>query len=1648
MEFFKKLTKYHFIYKFLILSLFNLCFTDNCPRNKPILKSNICNAIYCSPEEYSTNTCIISNEIIKSQWLNKFHTFDKEYMYHISVTQNYKGELFLSSQKVVDDFDKYLFAFDSEGQSLFYDNKTEKYTSFEIIDFETREYADYNNYIEIDGKGYLIGVPTNDDIYLTDYMNKIIKRFSIMPISQKAGTVFKMHNSNNLFFTAYIFCIDEFKKNCFLHFQSFKLNLTKLERFKNITNIPTYLDTRVICFQNDIGYIFCFYSKKIGENKSNGIESAPILEHYLSVINPILFEFEDSILIESNFMAQSIFDETLHLKKNLYIIAYAIDDEVIKVQFKTITVIQNLEKISINYIDYFSNIKEIYINKDRKFDLGHGSYKTNSLCKINENKFVILIKDYSKDYDKVTNSILLIYIFSIFNNDKNINIRRYSIDFELYNKHVNDDVKGYTLGNFFGIVLGLTKTIDDSQSTATFLTFGYVNTTEQENIDTKLKYNDTNSKIIVGNYINEIENNLFGYDFLGVKIISLPAEKDSGYFVNNINNEKIEINDTISKYSELQFILSEFCKIGVYSVQFAGIVKEPDYEKMNEFSEEIFIYPENQTEKDISEKEFYIPKIFLGKKMNYKFILSKCYDSCSNCTDFSEDENDQKCINCRDGFYFKEGTNNCYDKIDTKCFFDDNKKVFSPCYKDCLTCSKKENNPKDMNCLSCDNKYKYYKKSKNCLNCPKYVNLEQNDCLDKIENGYYLEDKEFGILGKCHYLCLTCIEGPYILNSKLHMNCATCLYKNNNFKKTFDGDCPDSSEIINLDTPVGGKCPIDKPILKNGTCDDIFCTKEEYENQICKIYNPIIETQWLNNFHIFSDLNNSAISFANDIISNEKYLFFAQSLNKLSGYTEKYLFGFYKNGTGIFYNKNTKNYESFKKFDFPDDIKLIDKIGYLEMDYMGYILTSPILNNLYIINYEENKIIKKEIDIPAFSTDKIILIEKEDETTEPDYTISYIYCKDITTLKECYLMMKNFEADAEELTENSSMKPDIRIHYNSQLNCFKDEQNYIKCLYIKYEDDSNYKQVLGILYSGAFELIKEFELEDKYNLKPTFNSMVLLKNQIIIIAYSMSDNKNIIKILIKKISGQRRDFNMVDYIPKIPEILLNEDNSYIFEGAKASDNSLVRISYEKFALLVKNFKDNNNNYCSKLVIFILTIYEAYSKVNIRHYQINFNLYNTLIDRKIIGYNFNGFLGALVELTSPGNEYLKRASFFIFGYVNSTNDIDPIEGNDILMVKKEKIKINNYINTIENNIFGYELSGIRIISVPDEKSSGYFTLNYEYNKLKPDDTISISSEISFIINDNPQSGNYSIVFAPIIMEPRYDAMNSYCHKIETYPKNLSDTEKNYYIPGSMLGKYFTFNFYIKKNMECFDNCEVCYEESKDIKNQKCIECKKDYYKINGTDNCFNKISSGYYFDIDKQLFMPCYKDCLSCNDSGTETRMNCLSCDNDKFIYYNKSTNCLNCPKYIDYSQTKCINEIPDGYFLDNKYLGTIEKCYELCKTCEKKSIIENGQLYMNCKTCKYNNNSKIQISGNCPDTEEDRNEDNNNEDSNDINKNDESKVLILIISISIVIIILIIIVIIVYKKCYIKNNEKDKDDYFTMKGKNIKLEDENEYKIN
>ena len=132
-----------------------------------------------------------------------------------------------------------------------------------------------------------------------------------------------------------------------------------------------------------------------------------------------------------------------------------------------------------------------------------------------------------------------------------------------------------------------------------------------------------------------------------------------------------------------------------------------------------------------------------------------------------------------------------------------------------------------------------------------------------------------------------------------------------------------------------------------------------------------------------------------------------------------------------------------------------------------------------------------------------------------------------------------------------------------------------------------------------------------------------------------------------------------------------------------------------------------------------------------------SLYNYFIKENVIGYKLNEFLGIKIELTPKEYYYMSQTAFLTFGYINTTDDVSYEEGTNNLINNKENIKINDYINEIENNLFGYKFLGVKILSLPDENKAGYFIdINNNNQKIKINDIIDIYSELKFIKNEKP------------------------------------------------------------------------------------------------------------------------------------------------------------------------------------------------------------------------------------------------------------------------------------------------------------------------
>ena len=93
---------------------------------------------------------------------------------------------------------------------------------------------------------------------------------------------------------------------------------------------------------------------------------------------------------------------------------------------------------------------------------------------------------------------------------------------------------------------------------------------------------------------------------------------------------------------------------------------------------------------------------------------------------------------------------------------------------------------------------------------------------------------------------------------------------------------------------------------------------------------------------------------------------------------------------------------------------------------------------------------------------------------------------------------------------------------------------------------------------------------------------------------------------------------------------------------------------------------------------------------------------------------------------------------------------------------------------------------------------------------------------------------------------------------------------------------------------------------------------------------------------------CYSECPENTYISPDNEYLCL-----------KKLNCEQYNKYYNYENTSCINNIPQGYYVNDKIKKTIDKCHSDCKECEEKYNDKSS----NCKSCL--NNAYFLDLGNC-----------------------------------------------------------------------------------
>ena len=140
-------------------------------------------------------------------------------------------------------------------------------------------------------------------------------------------------------------------------------------------------------------------------------------------------------------------------------------------------------------------------------------------------------------------------------NSKKVIVREYNIfTANLYNFYVCNKISSVTYNNFIALTLNFNYASIFEGYYAGLIIFGYANSTDY-NLDLEnyiINENNLNVKIDLKSFL-EIQNNVFGYEYSGSKIINIDNCNNIKFYSSKNINREININSKLEKDETIRF---------------------------------------------------------------------------------------------------------------------------------------------------------------------------------------------------------------------------------------------------------------------------------------------------------------------------------------------------------------------------------------------------------------------------------------------------------------------------------------------------------------------------------------------------------------------------------------------------------------------------------------------------------------------------------------------------------------------------------------------------------------------------------------------------------------------------------------------------------------------------------------------------------------------------------------------------------------------------------------------------------------------------------------------------------------------------------------------------------------------------------------
>ena len=225
---------------------------------------------------------------------------------------------------------------------------------------------------------------------------------------------------------------------------------------------------------------------------------------------------------------------------------------------------------------------------------------------------------------------------------------------------------------------------------------------------------------------------------------------------------------------------------------------------------------------------------------------------------------------------------------------------------------------------------------------------------------------------------------------------------------------------------------------------------------------------------------------------------------------------------------------------------------------------------------------------------------------------------------------------------------------------------------------------------------------------------------------------------------------------------------------------------------------------------------------------------------------------------------------------------------------------------------------------------YINFNYSY-------TLSSIKDVGYLFSDCKKLKSLDLSFLGISQITQLDFMFNNCESLQYL--NISNFDISLVI--SMNRVFFNCkSLKILNMLSITENSNLILNETFTNINEL-IYCIKD---ISKASKIYQELST-------KNSINNCSNICFSLNSKYIIEKNKCIQdCSEESDYKYEYKNSCYkSCNNYYSYNQKECIDEIPEGYYLNDSISKTIDKCPVKCKACSN-----NSMEYDYCLSCNEN----------------------------------------------------------------------------------------------